>query len=165
MIQFMVIAAARSATTWVSNWLTTDTTLCMHDPLWTYHYTDLDQIQSSRMLGISCTGIALFPDWLSAHPARKVVLHRDSSEINASLNAIGLPPLDDDWVPRLDNIQGMHCHWQDVFERPQRIYEYLIQRPMDWERHALLTKIRMQPCFEALQPSKEVGARLIAELA
>lgn len=161
----MVIAAARSATTWCANWLTTDTTLCLHDPLWKTHYSEWDAIQSTHTLGISCTGIALFPEWVNQHPARKVVLHRDAGEINASLEKIGLPPLAQIWCERLESIQGMHCHWEDVFERPQRIYEHLLQRPMDWERHALLKEIRMQPLFERLQPQKEVGERLIAELS
>lgn len=164
MIRFMVIAAPRSATTWASNWLTTDTTLCLHDPLFTHHYTELDELKSDRMLGISCTGIAMFPDWVNAHPARKVVLHRERSEINKSLQAIGLPPLGKEWEARLENIQGMHCDWRDVFDRPQRIYEYLLRRSMDWGRHTLLSEINVQPQYSRLHQNKAVGKRLIAEL-
>jgi len=144
----MVVAAPRSGTTWASNWLTTDTTLCLHDPLWTRHYSELDVIQSDKMLGIACTGIALFPDWLNQHPARKVILHRPLSEVDASLAAIGLPACSHAWRGVLDRVDGWHLDWRDLWRIPELIYERLLQRPMDEERYELLRQLRVQPDFE-----------------
>ena len=107
MIEFMVIAHPRSGTTWAANWLTTDTTLCLHDPLAYRHYAEWDDFESSKMLGVSDCGVCAFPDFLNSHPARKVILHRDRKEIAESL---GMPEflLSPD---HLDEIQGMHVHF------------------------------------------------------
>lgn len=164
MLQFMVISAPRSASTWVSNWLSTDTTLCLHDPLWRWHYSELDTIKSQKVLGIACTGVALFPEWVNAHPARKVILHRDPMEIDASLTKIGLTPCSQQWEGVLDKIRGMHLHWTDVFERPKYVYEYLLDRPFDAERHQALREMNVQPCFSKLSIDRSATARLIREL-
>lgn len=163
-IQFMVISAPRSASTWCANWLTTDTTLCLHDPLWRWHYSELDAVPSSKVLGISCTGIALFPEWVNAHPARKVVLHRDLKEVDASLERIGLTACSAQWEGVLDRIRGVHVDWHDVFERPKSIYEYLLDRPFDAGRHELLREVNVQPAFAKLSIDRGATARLIREL-
>ena len=164
MIEFMVIAAPRSATTWVSNWLTTDTTLCIHDPLFNTHFNDLDKIQSKKMLGVSCTGIYLFPDFVNKHPARKIILHRELNEINDSLIAIGIPPISESNHRSLDNIEGIHMDWREVFHNPKLIYEYLLRKDFDTERHRYLKEIEMQPNFSGLTINKEVTKRLFALL-
>lgn len=89
MIDFMVIGLPRSGTAWAANWLTTDTTFCLHDPLAKYHHTELDGLVSDKRLGVACTGLWTQPEWLNAHPAKKVILHRPLEEINRSLKAIG----------------------------------------------------------------------------
>lgn len=164
MISFMLIAAPRSATTWASAWLTTDTTLCLHDPLWKHHYSELDAIESSKVLGIACTGIALFPEWVNAHPARKVVLHRDFAEVDASLVKIGLTPCSPQWEGVLDQIRGVHLDWKDLFERPRAIYEYLLDKPFDAERHRELVEMNVQPAFAKLSIDRSATSRLIREL-
>ena len=163
-IQFMVIAAPRSATTWAANWLTTDATLCLHDPLWKWHYSELDAIKSDRALGIACTGIALFPEWVNAHPARKVILHRPLEEVDMSLIKIGMSLCSKQWEGVLDKIRGAHVSWLDLFERPKYIYEYLLDRPFDAERHALLREMNVQPAFAKLSIDRSATARLIREL-
>lgn len=164
MIEFMVIALPRSGTTWASNWLTTDDTLCLHDPLWERHYSELDEIVSRKRLGVSCTGLMLFPDWLNAHPARKVILHRDVVEVNESLSAIGMPTLEQDAEDRLWRIDGRHVAWTDLFDAPHEIYEHLLQKEFDEERHEELRKIAMQPNFEELTVNKDAVRKLMEEL-
>lgn len=164
MIEFMVIALPRSGTTWASNWLTTDDTLCLHDPLWDRHYSELDSIKSKKRLGVSCTGLMLFPQWLNQHPARKVILHRDVIEVNASLGAIGMPRMEHDAEDRLWGIAGLHVPWTDLFDAPSAIYEHLLQKEFDAERHAELRKISMQPNFEEIAVNKDAVRRLMTEL-
>lgn len=164
MIRFMVLAAPRSGTAWAANWLTTDQTLCLHDPLFKHHYEDLDRLQSAKTLGVACTGLVNFTRWLNDHPARKVILHRPVAEVNASLQAVGLPVMPEGWERRLDNIDGHHCHWRDLFERPQFIYEHLLQRPFDRERHNQLRELEVQRHFEGIVINKDATARLLAEL-
>lgn len=163
-IQFMVIAAPRSATTWCANWLTTETTLCLHDPLWRYPYDELDKILCTKMLGIACTGIALFPEWVNAHPARKIVLHRDFAEIDKSLEKIGLTACSESWKGVLERIDGVHLDWREIFERPKAIYEFLLDKPFDAERHEALREINAQPAFAQLSIDRSATQRLIREL-
>lgn len=160
----MLLSAPRSASTWASVWLTTDTTLCLHDPLWQRPYDELDAIQSSKMLGVACTGLALFPDFVNAHPARKVILHRNPDEIDASLDKIGMSSIKATWDGVLERISGIHLDWTDMFERPKYIYEYLLDRPFDAERHAQLREVNMQPAFAKLSIDRSATSRLIREL-
>jgi hypothetical protein len=144
MIEFMVLGMPRSGTTWAANWLTTDTTLCLHDPLARYSKEQLDSIESGKTLGTSCTGLGNFPEWLNAHPARKVILHRDAAEVVGSLNDngfCGYQPID------LDAIRGMHCDWRALWDRPRKIYEFLLEQPFDADRHQLLGEMNVQPDY------------------
>lgn len=163
-IEFMIIAAPRSGTTWAANWLTTDTTLCLHDPLYQNHYSELDGIPSRCKLGVSCTGLMYFPEWLNKHPARKVILHRDFKEIQESLASIGLPSTGENYEDRLDIIQGKHYVWSDIFNNPKPIYEYLLGKKFDAERHLELKKIWMEPNFNQINPTASVMQRFVDEL-
>lgn len=162
----MLISAPRSASTWASNWLTTEASLCLHDPLWRYHYSDLDGVVSPKRIGISCTGIALFPEWVNSHPARKVILHRDLADVDASLVKIGLGPCSEQWEGVLDRINGWHLQWDALFNQQaaQQIYEFLLQLPFDAERHAVLRDINVQPAFAKLSIDRSATSRLIREL-
>ncbi|MGZ5799243.1 MAG: hypothetical protein ACXWJZ_01260 [Burkholderiaceae bacterium] len=164
MIEFMVLALPRTATTWCANWLTTDTTLCLHDPLFTHKHDEIDNVYTSKKLGISCTAMAFYADFVNKHPARKVILHRDQQEIDASLVAIGLTAMPKHSRGALDKIEGLHVHWQDIFKNPQPIYEYLLQKPFDAERHAQLVEMEIQPNFEGLTVGKETTRKLIEDI-
>lgn len=164
MIEFMVLGLPRSGTTWAANWLTTDTTICYHDPLYRWHYTELDIIQTNKVVGISCTGLYHFADWVNDHPSRKVILHRDLSDINASMASIGLPCLSEKDEEKLYSIDGIHIDWLDVFERPKSTYEFLTGKPFDAERHSELINIEMQPQFAGLTVNRNVTKRLIDEI-
>jgi len=86
MIEFMVIGLPRSRTTWLSNLLTTTATFCMHDPLSQYTFPELNQYTCKKTFGIADTAIySLLGSRLNAHPAKKLIIHRPISEINASL--------------------------------------------------------------------------------
>jgi hypothetical protein len=163
-IEFMVLAAPRSGTTWAANWLTTDTTLCLHDPLLKWTRSELAHLSSPRRLGVACTGMALFPDWVNDHPARKVILHRPLEEIDQSLVNIGMTPVSKHWEGVLDQIHGVHLDWRELFLRPQAIYEYLLDLPFDPERWALLREINVQTHFEGLTLQSHATERLMAEL-
>lgn len=148
----MVIGPPRSGTTWAANWLTTDTTLCLHDPSMQHHWTTLDYIPSSRpYIGLSDTALALIPAWLNEHPSRKVILHRDMNEVRHALANLGVG---DDWDQNiadrfsrsLDLVEGLHVHWRDLFVNPEPIWKYLFdESPFDRERHRLLRDMNIQP--------------------
>jgi len=163
-IEFMCLGMPRSGTAWAANLLTTDHTLCYHDPLWRDHYTELDSLESDKALGVSCTALALFPEFVNKHPARKVILHRTPAEVDASLIAMGVEPLGKAWIGALDRIVGVHAPWTDIFEpKARHLYEFLLQRPFDAERHEMLVKLNVQMDFEKVKPDRVAARRLFAE--
>lgn len=138
----MLLAAPRSATAWAANWLTTDRSLCLHDPLNRWTLAELDQRHiRRRKFGIACTASALLPD-INTHSARKVVLHRDPQEVRESMQRLQIRGSYD--FAALDRIQGRHYDWRQLFEDPAPIYEYLIQQPFDAERHEELVGMNVQ---------------------
>lgn len=142
MIEFMLLAAPRSATAWAANWLTTDRSLCLHDPLNRWTLEELDQRWlRQRCLGIACTASALLPD-INQHPARKVVLHREPREVRESMERLHIHGSYD--FAALDRIQGRHYDWRQLFDDPAPIYEYLIRQPFDAERHEELVGMNVQ---------------------
>jgi len=168
MIDFMVIGLPRSGTTWAANWLCTERTHCVHDPLYRLHYSEWDKsVLPGKQVGVSCTGIWQWPEWLNAHPAKKVILHRDLAEVNASLDAIGFPACDDSGPAKLAKINGLHLPHEALFDASLAavIHSHLIgDGSFDAERHAELCLIEMQPNFHGLTVGKEVTRRLLDEV-
>lgn len=157
MVQFMVLSAPRSASTWVANWLTTDKTLCLHDPLLLHAADMLDAIPCDRILGLACTALPVLPELVEAYQARKVIVHRDAGEVDRSLETIGLSPLGSVWKNALESLSGMHIAFDALFDpaRARPIYEYLTGLPFDKERHALLVDMHIEPQFERVQVRPE----------
>ena len=160
----MVLGAPRSGTAWAANWLTTERTLCMHEMLFTHTPEQLDAVPCDRILGLADTGLALFPEWLAAHPAKKVILHRDSREITASLHRAGMPAPKQDWGRLLRDIEGLHIDWNVLFTHPGLITHYLFGTLPDMARHELLAKLNVQADFEKIDPDPAVTRRLIERM-
>jgi hypothetical protein len=157
MIEFMVLSAPRSGSTWMSNWLTTEATLCLHDPILEFAPEDLDCIDSDRTLGVSCTGLALFPDFVNAHPARKIIVHRPIEQINRSLEGVGLSKLSSLWEGALEKIHGMHVPFPHLFNTvlAAPIWEHLTHRLHDRVRHAHLCRMHIDPEFTRVAVSRD----------
>ncbi len=168
MISFMVLGGPRSATTWAANWLTTDTTFCLHDPLLEYTRRQLDVMTiPGRTLGIACTSSMLFPEWVKKHPAKKIILFRGIEEINTSLEALGLPVLDKAaHYGRLKTLMdakiSLH-YWEGLFDKieAENIWKGLLGTPFDPYRHDLLCGFNVQPQFRRLPVSKDAVADLV----
>lgn len=174
MLDFMIIGLPRSGTTWASNWLTTDAVHCVHDPLYTTHYSDWDHAlprdhaPSAKHVGVSCTGIWRWAGWVNDHPARKVILHRDLGEVRKSMVEIGLPDiLTAKDAAALDEIIGYHVPYDSLFDPTEAklIWDYLVPgQVFNEDRHRALVQIEMQPQFAGLSVGPEVTRRLINEL-
>ena len=164
-IAFMIIGAPRSGTAWAANWLTTDRTLCLHEVLFNRKPEEVDQIPCSRVLGLADTGLWHFPEWVAAHPAKKVILHRRDSEIQDSLKRAGFPYLDGRYWHALHDMQGLHIDWRVLFDGPEMVHHYLFgDTPFDPERHALLTKLNVQADFEKIDPDPVVTRALLERM-
>lgn len=159
MISFLVLSAPRSASTWASNWLTTERHLCLHDPILEHHIDDLPVLPLPRKYGIACTALGLLPDWCAAQRCPKLIVHRDRGEVDASLEHIGLTRLPAHWDGLLESIEGWHVHYQDLF-RPgtaRAIWEHLCgpDDPFDASRHALLAAMHIDPHFPRVRIDPE----------
>ena len=149
MIEFMVIGLPRSRTTWLANLLTTTATFCMHDPLSQYTFPELNQYTCKKTFGIADTAIySLLGGRLNAHPAKKLIIHRPISEINASLGRHQVSQSDAD---ELDKIKGLHIDFKDINKMGKRIWKHLIGTEFDSERFDELTLMNVQPNFEGLK--------------
>lgn len=158
MIAFMVLSAPRSASTWASNWLTTSEQLCLHDPILANGVEELDSLYPGRRYGVSCSALPLLTDWVNRHPSPKLILHRPMSEVNTSLETIGLSPMGKAWPAVLDRIDGFHVHHEDIFRAgpAQMIWEHLCPGiPFDRERHGLLTAMHIDPHFPRVRINAE----------
>lgn len=168
MIDFMLLAGPRSGTTWMANLLTTDNTLCLHDPLLEYTRAYLDQIYiPGKKLGISCTASLMFPEWLINHPAKKVILWRHPDEINVALTRLGLTNVDPaKHSQRLGALKGVELyHWDQVFNgrAAQEICKFL-GVPFCPHRHNALVSMNIQPQLNRLPLSKEAVRQLSARV-
>lgn len=158
MIAFMVLSAPRSGSTWASNWLTTAEQLCVHDPILENGVEELDHLPHQRRYGIACTALPLLTDWVNSHPAPKLILHRPLSEVNASLEAIGLSALGKGWPQLLERIEGFHVHYQDIFRASaaEMMWNHLCPAlPFDRPRHALLTAMHIDPHFPRVRINRD----------
>lgn len=169
MISFMVLGGPRSATTWAANWLTTDTTVCLHDPLLEYTPARLHKMTfpGGKRFGISCTASSLYPEWVNLQKCPKVVLVRDIGEINNSLRSLGLVEL----------IPARHEARLAAIEKAMWVpYEYLFMTdsaatiakhlgvPFDACRHDILRQMRIEPCWASLNIGKEAAQALIKRI-
>lgn len=171
MLDFMIIALPRSGTTWAAHWLNTGSIYCVHDPLWTTHYSYLDRTiterAAGRAAGISCTGLWRWPTWVNAHPARKLVLHRVGAEIDRSLDALGLPTLPREAESVLASIAGRHVDYTDLFDpaKAEVLWSYLTGGvPFNPVRHGELRQLRIEPQFAHIAADPVVTRALLAEL-
>lgn len=175
-IDFMLIGLPRSGTTWAANWLTTEDSFCLHDPLYKIHYADWDKSENKifpygvgySKIGVSCTGIWRFPEFVNKHPAKKVVLVRDFNEVQYSMSRMGLPELPKMTDMALMKIRAPRFMYSDLFRsKPARkLWEYLLGDADSFcpIRHARLCEMYLQPCFNKLEMNLEVTIRLRDEL-
>lgn len=168
MISFMVLGGPRSATTWAANWLTTDTTMCLHDPLLEYTTERLMRLTfPERRLGISCTSAMLYPDWVNKQRCPKVILYRQVADINRSLRELGLVELiETRHLARITNIQGaMLVPYEYMFSPTgaKAISEHL-GVTFDMARHNLLRQMRVEPMWNRLNVGREAVTQLIERI-
>lgn len=114
MLDFIVLSLPRSGSAWISNWLTTDRTLCLHDPFATAlpEHWQWDH----RRRGISCTGAYLLPGWLRAQRCSVFVVERDRGVCDASLRALGLPETTDAMVAALAAVDAPRIPFADLWD-------------------------------------------------
>lgn len=164
MISFMILGGPRSGTTWAANWLTTDTTICLHDPLLEFNLQQLSQLYyPGKRLGVADTCALLYPKWVKAQACPKIVLYRSVAEINVSLSRLGLIELGElKHLGRIDAVKGIPIFPYEQLFNPssaQKICGHL-GVPWDAARHDVLRQMRVEPLWKHLN----VGAAAAREL-
>lgn len=138
-----MLGLPRSGTAWLANWLTTDTTLCLHDP---FQRLPEDWPSDERRLGISCTGAYLFPKWLEQQTCPVAVIERDPSACDESLAELGLPSTSG--LPAaLARVQGRRWRFEDIWQEDtaRELRSYLLPREaFDPLRYRLLRDLRVE---------------------
>lgn len=145
MIDFLVMGLPRSSTTWIANWLTTDTTLCLHDP---FAYALPEHWpRDSRRFGISCTGAYLFPKWMATLDCPIAVIERDSSICDESLSRMGWGDTSG-LLGDFAAAPGKRFKWSDLWdeEKAKNLWHFLLPNtPFDSIRYTMLRSIQVQP--------------------
>jgi len=168
-VDFMIIGLPRSGTTWAANWLTAGEVFCAHDPLWTCGRRDLDSAvvdSAAEVRGVSCTGLWHFPEFVNAHPARKLILRRPVREVRVSMKRLCLPDLPLLPERALDRLVGEHVDWRQLFDPATApgIWEHITGGvPFDAARHALLRQIHVEPQFNRVAVRRDVVREMLAE--
>lgn len=145
MIEFAVLGLPRSATTWLSVWLTTDRSLCLHDPFaqaLPEHWP-----RDGRRFGISCTGAYLFPHWLAQYECPVAIIERAPEACDRSLHDIGLGNTSGLQSP-LRKTEGRRWRFDDLWseEEARALWAYLLPGiPFDALRYRLMKDIQIQP--------------------
>lgn len=164
----MVLGGPRSATTWAANWLTTDTTVCLHDPLLEYRIEHLQRLTfDGKRFGISCTSALLYPDWVNAQKCPKVILYRDVAQINRSLRELGLVELiESRHLKRLAAVKdAMFVPYEWLFDT---VGAYTISKhlglPFDAHRHDVLKQMRVEPMWKRLNVGRQAVLDLVQRI-
>lgn len=142
----MVLGLPRSATSWLSVLLTTDKSLCIHEPFaggppetWP---------RDDRRFGISCTGAYLFPAWLRAHKCPTALIVRDPEAVDESLAAMGFGSTEGELQEAFAAADGRRFQFDDIWieDEARALWEFLLPRvPFDALRYRQLVGLQIQP--------------------
>jgi hypothetical protein len=168
MLSFMLLGGPRSATTWMANLLTTDTTWCIHDPFLEYTLDQTTQLYvPGKRIGIACTASILHPEWVNQQRIPKIILYRDPLEINESLRQLGMIELETTkHHTRLQTIRAPMYKWDEVFK--EHVARDICERfgvPFDSYRFRELVKMNIQPQWNRLPVAKEALIELQLAIA
>lgn len=154
MLDFLVLGFPRSGTTWLANWLTTEHSLCFHEP---FTYSTIEDVLAyhhpMKRVGVADTGLWYRPDICVEIARRIAVIHRPRSAINHSLTQIGMPEIDFDEA-HLWALPGLHFQFEQIFDtdEAERLHDHLLPgMAYDRERHALLKEMIVNPNLETVR--------------
>lgn len=160
MMDFIILGLPRSGTTWIANWLTTDKTLCLHDPFEIGSASTWPR--DHRLFGISCTASYLLPGWLNRHDCKVAIIERDPDACHASIQRIGFDK-DDKRMQTLkrslDAVEGRRFPFDDIWSesKARELMAYLMPGiTFDAIRYNQLKRMQVQPYMPAFTKTELV---------
>jgi hypothetical protein len=145
-IDFIVLGLPRSATTWLSVWLTTERSLCLHDPFSTALPEEWHR--DARRFGISCTGAYLFPKWLARHECPVAIIERDGETVDAALARLFGSADTSALRAALAQVDGRRFAFESLWheDNARDLWAFLLPGvPFDAMRYRQMTQIQIQP--------------------
>lgn len=144
-LDFIVIGLPRSGTTWIANWLTTDRSLCLHDPFAIAMPEAWER--DRRKFGISCTLSYLLDGWLDRFDCPVAIIDRNTEACDASLQAMGFS---DTKVLQhaFSQAKGRVFSFDDLWLEPsaRALWSYVLPgEPFDVLRYRQLVRTQVQP--------------------
>lgn len=145
MIKFIIGGLPRSATTWLSVFLTTDDCVCLHDPSSTMTKEQLE----SWTGGICDTGIWYLDEWCKKNTDKFILIDRDISDVQNALKQKGLPKLPTWVTTKFISVEPNQRYFFEVLfeeEIAKEIWEYVYpDKPFNVERWSHLKSVYMSP--------------------
>ena len=163
-VEFIVLGLPRSGTTWLANWLTTDTTVCLHDPF--AHGLPETWERNGKTLGISCTGAYLFPAFIAAQSCPVAVIQRGPEECSKSLAGIGMEPITEAMQRALAKVEARRWEFGEIWQegKARELWSYLLPAvPFDAQRYRLLSEMQIQPHLGKWIADPQVLNQLVKE--
>lgn len=146
-MNFFVVGLPRSRTAWLANFLTYDNRLCFHEGLNGCQSLEKYREKLGANKGDSSTGLmlidinALYPD------APVLVIESDgkkTAEFIYKEYGFYAPEAVDFFKSKLRKIKGKRIHVNDIDNRLEEIWAYLIGTPFNRQRADLLTGFNVQ---------------------
>lgn len=162
-VKFMVIGLPRSATTWMANWLTTNDSLCLHDPFSNMFPEDLDKYHTAKTLGISCTGAYMYK-WFQKQTCPCVIIERNMKDVNHSLLKIGLTKMPVFSIDLFNQAKGKRYSFDSIWKEQsaKEMWNYLLPLfPFDVERYRSLSTMNIQPHFGKWKMNNSITNELL----
>lgn len=146
MMDFLLTGLPRSGTAWAAVWLS-DGAICLHEPLATVRAEELARWKPERRWGMACTAVWMIPWFAESLRCPRVILERDLSEVNESLQNMGLPEMTKPNVDAFRRFKGPRFPYTDLFDHDSARNIWGILRPdrfFDADRWKLLSGMRIE---------------------
>lgn len=149
---FLILSLPRSRSAWLANFMTTDTTLCLHDPTGMLVSGETLPDVSAKIYGWADTALGMTPDIVRSLEARTLIIERDPEDVIAAVEQMGLPiPIDRvrgavmSQVQSLKEIRGLRVRFEEIDNRLGGIWSFLtLGQPFDGDRANLLKQFDVQ---------------------
>lgn len=170
-MRFAIVACPRSRTAWLANLLTTDKSVCYHEPL--SGLSSMDELalilNTGERVGVSDTMLGMYDLKMFD---KVVVVHRPYEEICQSLKRLGLNTNHFIWElhQKLPSIRGLHIQYQDLaaYKTCREIYQYCLPgEDLSLARWTILNRLNVQckldEIFAEMKDNREGINHLLGE--